>query len=202
MDRNVTVVEPPAPVVTLSEARRHLVDVPQEDEGYVEDLILAASVWLDGPTGWMGRTLGVQTLELSRSDFWTDADDDGIILPFEPVISITAIEYYSTPSSLVTIPAGDYALVRDVVRPVDGKSWPSTAGRAGAVKIRYRAGYGKPSTADPPAIVNNVPAPIRVAILMLVAQWYRTREPVVIGAAVDKLPFAVDALLQPYRVYR
>ncbi len=202
MDRNVTVVEPPTPVVTLSEARRHLVDVPQEDETYVEDLLLAASVWLDGPTGWMGRTLGVQTLELSRSDFWTDAADDGIILPFEPVISITAIEYYSDAGNLVTMPAGDYALVRDVVRPAHGKSWPTTARRADAVKIRYRAGHGKLNAADPPALVNNVPAPIRVAILMLVAQWYRTREPVVIGAAVDKLPFAVDALLQPYRVYR
>ncbi len=41
----------------------------------------------------------------------------------------------------------------------------------------------------------------RVAVKMIVAQWYAIREPVQIGASVERLPFAVEALLAPWRVY-
>lgn len=69
----VIVVEPPKPVVTWEEADQHLkLDGDTSQKSFVEGLIAAATAHIDGPDGWLGRALGVQTLEaqvdpLSRS---------------------------------------------------------------------------------------------------------------------------------------
>ncbi len=42
----------------------------------------------------------------------------------------------------------------------------------------------------------DLPEPARLAMLMLVSQWYDRREPVVVGSSVAELPFAVEALLE------
>jgi hypothetical protein len=68
------------------------------------------------------------------------------------------------------------------------------------IRLRYWAGYGSRNNDD--AWENAAPPPIKVAIMMLVAQWYRTREAVVVGENAAVMPFAVDALLQPFRRYR
>lgn len=61
-------------------------------------------------------------------------------------------------------------------------------GRPAAMTIT--AGYGGPS---------DVPAAIRQALLMLVAQWFDQRQVTGAGTA---LPFTVEALLAPYRRVR
>ncbi|EGI6030484.1 phage gp6-like head-tail connector protein, partial [Salmonella enterica subsp. enterica serovar Telelkebir] len=40
----------------------------------------------------------------------------------------------------------------------------------------------------------------RAALLLLVAFWYENREPAGMGE-ISETPFAVEALLQPYRIY-
>lgn len=42
---------------------------------------------------------------------------------------------------------------------------------------------------------------ITTAMLLLVGHWYANREGVVIGAITAEVPMAVEALLQPYRIY-
>jgi len=159
-------------------------------------------VWMDGPTGWLGRSLGVQTLEYTLADFVSEDCSDVVALPFEPVIDIVSITYLTAGGSLAVVPPEGYELVHGGVRPVSGFYWPSVGDSPDAVKIRYRAGYGKPQTEGSGALVNDVPAAIKVALMMLIAQWYLVREPVSLGDTVENLPFAVDALLQPYRIYR
>ncbi|MDE9565734.1 head-tail connector protein [Xenorhabdus bovienii] len=39
------------------------------------------------------------------------------------------------------------------------------------------------------------------AILLLIGHWYENRTAVVVGQSVATLPFAVKALLQPYKRY-
>jgi uncharacterized protein YfaT (DUF1175 family) len=46
----------------------------------------------------------------------------------------------------------------------------------------------------------SIPDTVRIAQLMLVSQWYDQRSPVVVGASVSKLDFAVEALLSPYKL--
>ena len=73
-------------------------------------------------------------------------------------------------------------LVREAVEP--GAAF-------NGIEIDLTAGYG-PDGED-------VPAPLRMAILQLVAQWHETREPVAFGA-VAEVPASVAALTAPYRV--
>lgn len=42
---------------------------------------------------------------------------------------------------------------------------------------------------------------IKAAILLCISQWYSNREGVVVGETVSEMPIAVQALLQPYRIY-
>ena len=73
-------------------------------------------------------------------------------------------------------------------------SWPKPGRTANGIEIAFVAGYGD-AAAD-------VPAPIRQAILLLVAHWHEHREPVEIGAAKPPCPSTVSELLQPYRWVR
>lgn len=184
----VVVIEPPSEIVSIVEAQQHLTDLPEEDEPLVKMFIAAASAWIDGPAGWLGRAIGVQVLEWQRSNW----PCHGEALPFPPEIEVISVTYID--------PAGV-----EQEWPVTGSvafdSMPDVRGLPGDVKIRYRAGYGTKDGEQPPVWTNAAPAPIKVAILMLVAHWYRNREPVTVGAAVENLPFGVEALLSPYRVY-
>ncbi|GJK86863.1 MULTISPECIES: head-tail connector protein [Citrobacter] len=42
---------------------------------------------------------------------------------------------------------------------------------------------------------------VKAAILLLVGHWYANREAVNIGNITTEIPFTVEALLQPYRIY-
>lgn len=42
---------------------------------------------------------------------------------------------------------------------------------------------------------------VKAAMLLLIGHWYANRESVVIGETVTQAPLAVEALLQPYRIY-
>jgi uncharacterized phiE125 gp8 family phage protein len=187
----VIVIEPPSPVVTVAEAKRHLrieADIT-EDDAHIEGLIAAATAWLDGPDGWLGRALGGQILEW-QSDTWPCV---GFGLPYPPEVEILSIKYID--------PGGDEQ-TWPIPSPLYFDDLPAVRGRSGDIKIRYRAGYGAFNNEDPPVWVNAIPAPLRVAILMLVAQWYETREAVTVGVSAEEVPNGVKALVQPYRVYR
>lgn len=202
MDSHVRVIEPPQPIVTLEEAKRHLIVDFDDDDELIESLLLAATSWIDGPTGWLGCALGVQTLELRVADFYSlPCQRDVIPLPYPPVLEIISITYRDSDGVSVVMPSDGYEATLGGVRPLhDG--WPSSDGSADSVHIRYKVGWQKPDTADPSKLVSDVPQAIRTAIMMLVAQWYAVREAATTEGSVNKMPFAVEALLQPYRIYR
>ncbi|EKO4983783.1 phage gp6-like head-tail connector protein [Escherichia coli] len=57
------------------------------------------------------------------------------------------------------------------------------------------AGYSE----DPDSIL--LTADIKAAMLLLIGHWYANREAVNIGNITTAVPFAIEALLQPYRIY-
>lgn len=181
----VVIITPPGDIVGLAEAKQHLRVDHEDDDAYIGDLIATAATWLDGPSGgWIGRALGAQTLELRAGCFERVPQ-----IPFPPVIEIVSVVYDDPSGAGQTVAPALYGFDPDAGLYFNpGFAWPSVAQRPDAVRIRYRAGYVR------------VPAPIRLAMLMLVGQWYAGRE-----AASDKplseLPFAVEALLSPFRVW-
>lgn len=72
-------------------------------------------------------------------------------------------------------------------------SWPLLRRDINAVEIKFRAGYGA---------AEDVPQPLRQAILMLVAHWYENREPVPPRTISAVLPLSVEMMLEPYRLRR
>lgn len=57
------------------------------------------------------------------------------------------------------------------------------------------AGYSE----DPDSIL--LTEDVKAAMLLLIGHWYANRETVIVGDTVAEVPFAVEALLQPYRIY-
>lgn len=169
----VIVVEPPESFVTLAEAKAHLRVEHDDDDAYIDTLKAAAQGWIDGPTGWLRRAVGPQTLELHEDH----ASCPFVRLPYPPIIEVLEASIGG-----VDVPTDGY------VPGASTFSFGMTPGRCVPVRVKYRAGYMTP------------PAQIKVALLMLVGQWYNRREAASDKAMVD-MPFGVDALLSPFRVW-
>lgn len=186
----VVVITPPSAVVSLEQAKKHCkVELSETyDDVLISAYIDAATAWLDGPSGWLGRALGMQILELQLCEW----PSNPVTLPFPPTIEVLSIAYVDPDGAEQTL---------DVPDPLWFENMPAVRGRPGDVKIRYRAGYATVAAGEPPVWTNAAPAPIEVAMLMLVAHWYENREAVQIDSTAVELPFAVEALLSPYRVW-
>lgn len=179
--------------VSLVEARAHLRVDHTDDDTLITSLIAAAVDHLDGWTGILGRCLVTQEW---RQDF--DAFASCLSLPLGPVISISSVTVGGN-----TVDAASYALKTDA----GGRARVEFDGLSvsGSTSITYTAGYATipevPADGEVPAIPaqSTVPPALKVALLLLVGNWYANRETMVVGATVESLPFAVDALIAPFR---
>src|SRR5579871_6815809 len=190
----VFVVTPPAPVVTFDQARVRLrldADLPDDEIQDVAAMIATATSDLDGPGGWLGRALGVQTLEAQIDGFPLHARV-GIELPCPPVIAIESLTYLDATNTPQQIASDGLSLISNVVEPTFGTSWPTTQRGPQSVRIRYQAGYVADPSADP--LVPALPENIRSAILLKVQALYD-------GDPDGRLAAAAADLLEPLRVW-
>jgi uncharacterized phiE125 gp8 family phage protein len=185
------VVTPPASEpVTLAEAKSHLRLESTEDDTYVSALIQAARQHVE-EVCWRGVV--TQTREAVLEAFpYADAVD----LPGGNLGAVSAVVYADEWGDDQTLSTSTYEAdtvsVPGRLVLAYGKDWPSTRCQWDAVRIRYTVGWA----------VADVPAPIKQAMLLLVAQLYENRVPEVVGVSLGKVAFAVDALLSPYRLAR
>lgn len=210
MHRPVLITVPDMLPVSLAEAKLHLRVDYSDDDTLIEGLIRAATEHLDGWAGILGRCLAEQTW---RQDF--DRFSRLLCLPLGPVISITTVTWRNAAGQVSTVASSDYDLRTDaggraVVRFDDAYSFPGGLHESRAVAVTYRAGY--PTIPEVPEVPGDgeedpgtpaiparstVPDPLKIAILLLVCHWYQNREAV--GDPQSELPFAVNALIAPYR---
>lgn len=153
------VIVPPSPVVTPA-------DIPgthASDDAAVAAYIAAALEQIDGPGGWLGRALGVQTLEY-RSDRFPCAE---IQLPCPPVVSLTSISYLDSAGATQTVDTDDVALDQmvGIVRLLSG-TWPTALCTPGSVKVRYVAGYNGTSIGD--GGTGDLPGRVKQAVAFMV----------------------------------
>ena len=184
----VVVITPPAPVVELDQAKMHLRVDGDDDDVLIAGFIAAATAHLDGPAGWLGRAIGLQTLEARFDTFLFEVD-----LPYRPVVSVESVSYIDVSGTLQVLAVGAYQLLGAALVPVFGTSWPAVRREREAVAVRYGAGYA------------TIPAPISAAILLMTGDLYANRQTVETGvrAAAVTVPMSttVEALLAPFRVY-
>lgn len=125
-----------------------------------------------------------------------DSFPDEIELFYPPATSIVSIKYIDLNQIEQTIDAADYALDSDSntnwVLPAYGTDWPTPLDTINAVRVRYQSGYS--SALD-------VPGPIKEAIMLIVGHWMRYQSAVEQGLNVTRIPYAVECLLEPYRVH-
>lgn len=175
--------------VTLTEAKLHLRLDHDSEDALVTMLIEAATAHLDGYAGILGRCLVTQTWKQEFDGF---ARTLRLPLLAATISSITYLDDDGTTTTTVT--STNYALHHDAlgsyVRFIDDYSIPGDLWETKAVAVTFTAGFGAAAA---------VPAAIKAAILLLVGHWYANREAVNIGNSTSSLPFAVDALLTPFR---
>ena len=81
----------------------------------------------------------------------------------------------------------DYNSIPGRIYPNWAKAWPSTRGDENSVTVTYWSGYGDDGTRVPPSAKH--------LILLLVAHWYDSRQPVAAGAS-NPVPHTFDTLMQ------
>lgn len=186
----------PATVLPLDLVKAHLrVDHSGED-ALIQSYIDGAVDHIDGPRGWLGRALGVQTLEGGPDWGWPACCRVPVRLPYPPAASIESIVYVDPAGVEQTMPEDDYQLIDNgewssYVAPAYGRTWPSVRDQAGAVTIRWKAGY--PAGQVPPSII--------AALLLLIGHRYENREAIITGTIATELPQGVQDLLAPHRVF-
>lgn len=183
--------------VSLAETKAHCRVSISDDDGLLAGYLVAARQHVET---YLRRVLITQTWDVSFDYGWPSMTwkRERIELPFSPVQSVTSVTYIDSAGATQTLPPDQYKVARTdtgewVIVPAYGASWPTVRREMEAVTVRFVCGYGS----NP----SDIPEPIRQAILLLVGHWYENREAVNVGNIVSELPFAVDALLFPFRVF-
>ena len=184
----VLTAPPAVEPVTLAEAKAHL----RAEDTLIASLIITSRLHIEA-------ALGLALVTQSWS-YFIDAWPRGpqLSLPLRPVQSIGAVKLYAADETVTILPADTYfldgaATPARLVRQ-GSLAWPKPGRTASGIEIAIIAGYGNSAVF--------VPAPIRQAILLLVAHWHEHREPVAIGQANASVPSTVSDLLLPYRWVR
>lgn len=190
MHRPVLITAPEAFPVSLEEAKAALDVEDNERDTLITGLIAAATIWLDGYTGILGRALCEQTW---RQDF--DAFDRKLRLPLLPVIDVESVSYVDSAGATQTVAALNYTVRQDAlgayVQFLTTFAAPAISAEPAAVSVTYVAGYDDEGEVP-------MPAAIKQAMLLLIRQWFDNPTAVIVGASVEKMPFAVQALLAPF----
>ena len=178
---------PTAEPISIAEAKAHLrIDTNAEDI-LIGSLILTSRLHIEAA---LGLALITQSWQLTLDAF---PAGNALPLPLHPISAVTAISITGSDATVATLPTA--ATLFDTGPPArivrTGPSWPIITAAANAIAISFTAGFG-PTPSD-------IPAPIRQAMLLLVAHWYEHRDPIEIGEPDTAIPKAVSELLKPYR---
>jgi uncharacterized phiE125 gp8 family phage protein len=176
--------------VTLTEAKKHLYITAAEtaDDEYITSLITVATNMVEHHTN---RALLTQTWDL-----WVDPNgyclyrNHVIRIPRGPVQSVDVVEEIDEDGTATTIDETEYTA--DLISEPACIRFKSA--RTKRVHSRYTAGY---TAADA------IPAPIRHAVLLQIADLFENRTNEVVGASssITLVSSGIEALLRNYRLF-
>lgn len=188
------VTPPDEKPVSLEQVKEHLRVDHDDDDALIGTYIEAATSLFDGHSGILGRCIVTQTW---RQDLAGWPAGRVIRLPLCDVDpESVGITYRDAQDAEQTVDASAIEVLEDalgaavVLRPTF--SPPSlSASRSAPVSIEFDAGYGAP---------DKVPAAIKHAILLTVADFYELRENTVVGQlTVSQIPMGAMFLIEPHR---
>lgn len=180
--------------VSVAEMRDHLTLEIDADDAYLEQLIAAARGHAESLTN---RKIMDTVVQMVVPDFPIKQ----IELPFGATISVTSIAYVDTAGATQTLlgsasPAVFQSDLTDdegaVLWPLKGTDWPGVdTDDISPVTVTWVAGYGTDS--------EDVPAALRHAIKLQVAEWYEARWNAEAPAGSTPL---FEMALSPFKVIR
>ena len=182
---------PAAEPITVDDAKAHLrVDDTAEDI-LITSLVLTSRLHIESA---LGMAMITQNWSLLL-DQWPR--DRAVVFPLRPVQSVSEVRVLGNDGTPTVVESDNYVV--DVAsKPsrlvATGVGWPPPGQKTNGIEIDFVAGFGNNAS--------DVPAPLRHALLLLVAHWYEHRDPVEIGSPDVAIPTAVSRLLKPYRLAR
>ncbi len=194
------ITAPTVSPISLQQAKDHLRISHSDDDDKVQLCIDAATAYVDGEDGFLGRCLVAQTWQLTIDTF----PEAEIKIPLPPLQSIVDIIYDNPDGDATTVASTDYYV--DVaseaawVTPILGFTWPTTLDAINTVRVKFIAGY--PATTDsPPDLAGNVPADIKAGMLLMIGSMFENRQ----DEFMDNMekfpfPFASHYLFRKYRI--
>lgn len=157
-----------APFVSLEEAKAHL----RVEHALEDDLI---TTYIGAATQHV-RTQAQRALTSETWDLHLDSWPVGALaLPSPPLLEVVEVTYVDAlgasqvlldGSFTIERPSGPQALHASLA-PID--SWPEISRGPGAVRVRYKAGYGD---------AKDVPSALRAAVLLTLGDLYSGASPV------------------------
>lgn len=221
---SIRVVTPPDPIVKPSESGSYL-----DTDARALATIAAVTETIDGPTGWLGRALGPQTLKLTLDSwhahrhhhYWYYPHDHvhAFRLPCPPIIAIESVIYLDIDGNEQTVDVANYGLTDDLLWFQPAWSAPELGCFPEPIRVQYKAGYNGTDG----AIVGDlqtgpVPARAKQAIILTAQHMLNTgsenlflsvdevagvgrQQYVVSDAARQTIENTCDRLLSGLRVY-
>lgn len=164
--------------VSLGEVKNHARVDETEDDALIDIMIPAARELVER---FLDRQLITATLEITLDRFPGGAFSFGgilhgqtgtIFLPRSPLDTVNSITFVDVSGSTDTVPLTDVIIDKNSeparITPKSGTVWATTELQINSVIVNYKAGYG--------AVGPDVPATIRMAIFMMVADMLEHRE--------------------------
>lgn len=172
----VLVTPPASALLDINDVKRHVRVDADDDDLALFSLMTAASSFLDGHGGYLGRCIYPQAWSITQDEF-SDAQ-----LPFPDLTSVV-VTYFDTANAQQTLSASKYTFGNDALGGwiEFGSSIPAVFDREDAVKITGTYGF------------TSVPEALKVAATMLVAHWFENRE------GQGEIPASAKAMLAPLR---
>lgn len=178
--KRILLAGPAVEPVNLADAKAHMrIDVAAEDD-LVGTLIVAARVAAETD---IRRVM----IEQSWRAFVETWPADGTELPVQPALAVSAVRAVDADGGSTTLATEDYVFdiadgTIELVNPIAGTAH---------YEIDFTAGYG--ATGD------DVPEPLKQAILLLAAHWYEHRSAVADDDTPRRTPLGYRELVAPYR---
>lgn len=182
--------------VSLSEAKNHLKVDNDADDALITLYITAAREHCED---YLNMALPIATFEQSFDRFPVTHRARTHLGPvnrteFElwrsPLIAVSQVTYRDNSGDDQTLAAGVYVVDNyrqpPVVALAENASWPVVSNEPGVIKVRFTAGF---------ATAAAIPATAKIAILLMVADWYDNRED-----AYSSIPKTSQRVLDMLRV--
>ena len=179
--------------VSVAEAKSHCIIDTDDHDTLIGTYIEAAYDRLSGYAGVLGRPILSEGWEIYAYDWPVN---DCIRLPF-PNVTAVAVKYWDANNTEQTVLSSLYEVLEDrqssFIHFTDDFTAPAVYDdREDAVTVEFTAGYGASSS--------DVPAAIRVAMMLMICDWFEHRSNVMEGrGGATPMPAGSERLIEPYR---